>query len=237
MKEFKWPLVFLLVILCFGCTTTYLKREVNLTINSEPPDAKIYEEGKLLGQAPLNISYEYEVGLNIGIYYVSSSNPSIQALLRPRSYTAIKDGYRPQTKSFQFASPYKEEFETTAGVGNLGPKGDFFHAGQSLLLALEPEAAKSQQQQQQQQQTVIVNVPGAGGAAKTYGMLTIISTPTQAEIYIDGAIVATTPAADLQVEAGTHKIEIKKSGYKTWDRTWRVLANSPVKIEATLEKI
>ena len=46
-----------------------------------------------------------------------------------------------------------------------------------------------------------------------------------------------TPASNIKVEAGTHKFEIQKSGYKTWDRTWEVLADSPVKIEVALEKL
>ena len=54
---------------------------------------------------------------------------------------------------------------------------------------------------------------------------------------MDGTFVATTPVSNLQIEAGPHKIEILKGGYKTWSRTMQVLANSPVKIEIELEKL
>ena len=108
-----------------------------------------------------------------------------------------------------------------------------------MLFVLEPLDAKPQQQQQQQQQQVTIVMPGGvtGGAAKAFGSLTILTAPAQAEVYVDGTFVSTTPVSNLQIEAGPHKIEIQKNGYKIWARTMQVLANSPAKIEVELEKI
>jgi hypothetical protein len=238
MNAFKWSSVFLLVILFFGCGTT-LQREVKLLITSEPPNAKIYEEGELIGDAPLNLSYRYEVYGELGGYSIFPGNSAaIRALLRPRSFTALKDGFKPQTKSFQFSSPYQELFAESSYV-SWSRQPDFFTQPEfSLLFALEPLESKSQQQQQQQQQQqVTVVIPGGDTATKSLVALTIMTTPAQAEVYIDGAFVATTPVPSLQLEAGPHKIEIQKSGYKTWARTMQLLPNSPVKIEVELEKI
>jgi len=240
MRAFKWPSVFLPVILFFGCRS--LQREVNLIINSEPPNAKIYEEGKFLGNAPLNLSYRYEVSKDpvLKAYYILSDQiPAIRTLLRPRSFTAMKNGFEPQTKSFQFSSPHQAEFESKGNKLNwYGAQPDFFTQPEfSLYFLLEPLEAKPQQQQQQQQQQTVIVMPGAGGAAKTFGTLTIITTPAQAEVFVDGTFVATTPVSSLQLEAGLHKIEIRKSGYKTWARTMQLLPNSPVKIEVELEKV
>ncbi|MDD8026223.1 MAG: PEGA domain-containing protein [Acidobacteriota bacterium] len=199
MRAVKWASILSLVALGFGCLAA---PEVNLipsslTINSEPSGARIYEEGKFIGNSPLTIQFTVQ----------SYGSTSI---------TATKEGYQSQTKLFQY---------NTASGPNY-----------SLLFILEPRVAP-QQQQQQQQQSVVVMPGGVGAAAKTFGALTILSTPSPAEVYVDGTFVATTPVSSLQIEAGPHKIEIQKSGYKTWSRTMQVLANSPVKIEVELEKL
>jgi eukaryotic-like serine/threonine-protein kinase len=199
MRAFRWVSVFSLIVLCLGCMPIPETNLVpsSLTINSEPSGARIYEEGKFIGNSPLTIQFTVQS-------YGSSS------------ITATKEGYQSQTKLFQYS---------TASGPNY-----------SLLFILEPREAPQQQQQQQQQSVVVI--PGAGGAAaKTFGALTILSTPSPAEVYVDGTFVATTPVSSLQIEAGPHKIEIQKGGYKTWSRTMQVLANSPVKIEVELEKL
>jgi hypothetical protein len=264
MKIFKWSLVFILIISVFGCATFNRPiYDVQLGIASEPSGARVYEEGKLLGNTPLTLSYRFEIipkpifgpsaatkpGGSYKLTHGQSSANFAETLgpdekmfssdsrggqdtkalpyrldgppPPPKSFTAIKDGYRAQTKIFRFSL-------------------DEIHRGEtnfSILFLLEPLEAKPQQQQQQQQQQTTAVIPGASAITKTFGTLTILTTPAQAEVYIDGTFVATTPAPNLQLEAGPHKIEIQKSGYKTWARTMQVLANSPVKIEIELEKI
>lgn len=241
MKAFRWAAFFSLVGLFLGCASMPLSNQnIYLTINSEPSGARIYAEGELLGNAPLTIT------LNIGPstlderIYKEGKSPDNSPLLIPagprilesgiqrpeigpqqngsKSFTAVKEGYQSQTKIFHFS-------QVNWGVTNY-----------SMLFVLEPLEARPQQQQQQQQQTTIV-MPGAAGAAKAFGTLTVITTPAQAEIYIDGTFISTAPVSNIQVEAGTHKIEIQKSGYKTWSRTMQILANSPAKIEIELERI
>ena len=205
MRPVRLTSFFIVVGLLSSCAPVPVVRisPVYLTISTEPSGARVYEEGNLLGNSPLTLEVGYPAD-------------------KSRSYTAVKEGYRSQTKIFQ--APWGAG---TSGTMNL-----------SMLLLLEPLDAKPQQQQQQQQQTTVV-MPGGvagGGAARAFGTLVIITTPAQAEIYIDGTFVATTPASNLQIEAGPHKIEIQKNGYKTWSRTMQVLANSPVKIEIEMEK-
>jgi hypothetical protein len=235
MKAIKWLPALFLVVLVIACTTP-LQREVKLTINSEPPNAKIYEDGNFVGNTPLNLTYHYTVDQTPGssVYTIPGEREEILALLRPRSFLATKDGFEFQTKSFYFPSTIK--FQKAQQWYAFESTQEFFTQSEySLLFLLTPQEAKSQQQQQQQQQTVVV-MPSAA-AAKTYGTLTIISTPPQAEVLLDGTSIAMTPVANLKVETGPHKIEIQKSGFKTWVRIWQVLADSPVKIEVELEKI
>jgi hypothetical protein len=200
MRVFKWASVYFLVALFSGCAMIPMVDQdtVYLTISSEPSGARIYEGGELLGNSPLTL-------------------PARPQQYGTRSYTATKEGYRSQTKIYQFPQDNR--------ISKI-----------SMLFILEPQGADSRQQQQQQQQTTIV-MSGTGGVTKIFGTLTIITTPAQAEVYVDGTFVATTPVSNLQIEVGPHKIEIQKSGYKTWARTWQVLPNSPVKIEVELEKV
>jgi hypothetical protein len=242
MRFCKWLPVLFLVALYYGCTAP-IPREVKLTINSEPPNAKIYADGKLIGNAPVTLTYPYFVGLdNPGNYYrvIVNQRPVVRDLLQPRSFTAKKDGFEPQTKEIRFTTPYEKSLDPrySTGAGFFAHQPDFFvPSSYELSFLLESQGAKPQQQQQQQQQQVTIVMPGAGGAAKPCGTLTIITTPAQAEVYIDGTVVGTTPASNLQVEAGAHKIEIQKRGYRTWSRTIQVLPNSPAKFEVELEKI
>jgi hypothetical protein len=63
--------------------------------------------------------------------------------------------------------------------------------------------------------------------------LEISSSPSGADIEIDGNFVGSTPST-LGATAGTHVIVIKKSGFRNWEKKLAV-SNGRVKIDATLE--
>jgi hypothetical protein len=73
------------------------------------------------------------------------------------------------------------------------------------------------------------------GVASPSISVTVSSTPTGADITVDGKFVGSTPSS-LQVGAGDHTINIEKSGFKTWQRTITLMAGSSPTIDATLEK-
>jgi hypothetical protein len=62
----------------------------------------------------------------------------------------------------------------------------------------------------------------------------ITSVPDGAEIEIDGSFMGNAPSS-LLLEPGDHKVVIRKSGYKAWDRTLKV-SGGDVNIKAELEK-
>jgi hypothetical protein len=66
------------------------------------------------------------------------------------------------------------------------------------------------------------------------GILTIDSSPEDAEIYLDSKLVATTPVRKLRLTAGDHSITIKKAGYLDWVRSFQVLDDADVTLKATL---
>jgi hypothetical protein len=80
--------------------------------------------------------------------------------------------------------------------------------------------------------TMAVN--GAQAPASAAARLSITSNPDGADIEIDGAFMGSTPSS-LQLDPGTHKVIVKKSGYKPWERTLKV-GGGDVSIKAELEK-
>jgi len=65
--------------------------------------------------------------------------------------------------------------------------------------------------------------------------LQIDSTPTGADIEVDGSFVGNTPSG-VQVAEGDHTVVIKKSGFKDWQRKLKSSAGSNVRLNAELEK-
>jgi len=63
--------------------------------------------------------------------------------------------------------------------------------------------------------------------------LRISSTPTDANIEIDGNFVGNTPSS-VGVAAGQHQLAVKKSGYKSWEKKITV-SSGQVKVDAVLE--
>jgi PEGA domain len=65
--------------------------------------------------------------------------------------------------------------------------------------------------------------------------LQIDSSPSGADIEVDGNFVGSTPS-DVQVAEGDHTVVVKKSGFKNWERKLKSNAGSSVHLGAELEK-
>jgi hypothetical protein len=78
----------------------------------------------------------------------------------------------------------------------------------------------------------------AGGASGTGGVsgtvLAVASMPAGADIEIDGAYVGSTPSS-VSIAAGDHRVVIKKSGYRPWQRRIRASGGS-VNVQAELQR-
>jgi hypothetical protein len=72
-------------------------------------------------------------------------------------------------------------------------------------------------------------------ASSLSAKLQIESTPTGADIEVDGSFVGNTPSG-VQVAEGEHTVVIKKSGFKDWQRKLKSSAGSNVSLNAELEK-
>ena len=55
-----------------------------------------------------------------------------------------------------------------------------------------------------------------------YGSLNVTTTPAGADVYIDGKHMGKTPYNLNQIMVGSHKLEVKKSGYEDWQKNIRI---------------
>jgi hypothetical protein len=72
-------------------------------------------------------------------------------------------------------------------------------------------------------------------APSTSAKLQIDSTPPGADIEVDGNFVGNTPS-EVQVTEGDHTVDVKKAGFKNWERKMKTSAGSNIHVGAELEK-
>jgi hypothetical protein len=65
--------------------------------------------------------------------------------------------------------------------------------------------------------------------------LQLESTPSGADIEIDGSFVGNAPS-DVQVTEGEHTVSVKKAGFKDWERKVKVSGGSSIRLSAELER-
>jgi hypothetical protein len=66
------------------------------------------------------------------------------------------------------------------------------------------------------------------------GSVTITSTPSGAEVYLDKEYRGTTPATMSAVPAGNHTVEVRERGYKIWSQDVTVTSGSTVSLSPSL---
>ena len=66
------------------------------------------------------------------------------------------------------------------------------------------------------------------------GSITITSSPTGAEVYLDKEYRGTTPNTISAVPAGNHTVEIRERGYKSWSQDITVTSGSTVSVSPSL---
>lgn len=69
------------------------------------------------------------------------------------------------------------------------------------------------------------------------GSIDISSTPTGASIYVDSAYVGTTPDTIEDLNEGSHKVVLVKSGYSDWGKIVKVTSGSTTTVDADLTEI
>jgi hypothetical protein len=69
------------------------------------------------------------------------------------------------------------------------------------------------------------------------GSIAISSSPSGASIYVDGSLEGTTPDTVDNLEEGSYKVVLKKSGYNDWGKTVKVTAGDTSTVNAYLDTV
>jgi len=258
--------ILFLMVFCFAlfikCATepgyvvpepTIHKSEIitlTLLLKSDPTGAKIiYANGEYRGRTPLRIENQF-----LKQYWTDGD-------ITCKFLGPVKEGYTPKEgarikwpinlKTDGIAS--KEGYETSAFKVDWG----YFSGGSEIrerTISLEklpeeegvPPVAGQQQQQEMQQQMmgptiVITNTgqPVSGSQAveiKEFGLVVFKSIPEACEVFVQGNSIGVTPTGQIKFQTGTYSIEVRKKGWKQWNRSIMVAANSTITILAELEE-
>ena len=74
-------------------------------------------------------------------------------------------------------------------------------------------------------------------SGRSKSLVTVRSIPGRAEVYLDGRLIASTPAVDLPLDPGEYVLVIKAPGFRDWKREIRILEDGRIAFEATLERL
>jgi hypothetical protein len=66
------------------------------------------------------------------------------------------------------------------------------------------------------------------------GSITITSSPSGAEVYLDNEYHGTTPGTIMAVTAGNHTVEVRENGYKTWSQNITVISGTTESLSPVL---
>ena len=128
---------------------------------------------------------------------------------------------------------------TWRGGGRLIPVGE--DEGKAALLKLKPadgqQAMAAASATQSAEPTVNSQAgpqPESGTPAQPATVI-VKSTPTGADINVDGKFMGNTPST-IPLPAGDHMISVEKEGLRPWQRQITVIAGGNISIEAMLEK-
>ena len=113
-------------------------------------------------------------------------------------------------------------------TGNLG-EGEYLM--EARLEGHRSSTARKTIKIEQGAQTITLTAP-----TPIYGKLMVSTLPDMADIYIDDRKVGETPQMLNQVLIGSHKVTIKKSGYKDLTQTVNITEGQTASVEGSLEK-
>ncbi len=153
----------------------------------------------------------------VGIEFTTEEGKKSAVLLQ-----AGKDNYRAVLMALRGA--------TGAPIAVAEEDRKFVPMGVEVVTAKGSEETSSQPEEEE---TPTVPTPAAAVAPETASVV-LKSTPSEAEVMVDGKYVGNTTST-LLLEPGEHTITVRKVGFTTWQRTMTASAGGNVTIHAPLE--
>jgi hypothetical protein len=72
-------------------------------------------------------------------------------------------------------------------------------------------------------------------ATDSAGSLQVATRPSGAQVFVDDSLIGTTPLLLSNIEAGSKRLRIELSGYKTWATSVRIEPSARSRVSARLE--
>jgi hypothetical protein len=114
------------------------------------------------------------------------------------------------------------------GVGPAAPSSPPAPAVERPVAASPPAAAPVA--------PVASATPEPPPAAGPSGGIFVVSTPTQARLFVDGQPYGNTPASIPGLSQGAHVVRVEAPGYRPWEGRVAVVAGTRVRVVATLQQ-
>jgi PEGA domain len=200
-----------------------------LTITSVPSGAAVEIDGVAAGTTPFQIDYP-------GGYFHKSHTAFAARLEHPLVVRVSKSGYLSRQITLTIGP-----FQWVALTGR--HRGSYYLL-KSTRFTLTLEAISDGNGQSIEmigREGPINPAPAADrkpvldGPVSKASSVTIASDPASADIFVDEQFVGQTPST-IRLAAGSHRIEVKVPGKKTWERNLQVLKDSQITLHAVLEK-
>jgi len=199
-----------------------------LTVTSKPPGATIEIDGAVVGTTPYRVDYP-------GGYFHKTHTVFGSRLQHSMVLRITKDGYAAQhitltTGPFDWVSVngrhHGSYFLLRSDHFDIHLEASSVSVSQSLdangkVGPIIPRTLAATQLLQK-------------GTPSQSGSVTVTSEPTGAEIYVDGKFAGQTPST-IPLASGSHRVELKSQGRKSWERQLEVIEGSQVTLHPVLE--
>ncbi len=218
-----------------------------ISVSSSPSGANVYLNGNFRGTTTQTIS-----GLTAGTYFVELTKPGYQDWTGSvRVYAGQVTSTSPTLVPVQ--SPTTGAISVTSNPAYAAVYLDGTYEGQTAPgtpLIISDVTADSH--------TVMVRLSGYTDSVSTvivnsgqtttvnaelspsgtdYGTLSVTSSPTGAEVYVNNAKAGLTPVTSNEVTPGTYTVTVRLSGYKEWSSVAEVTAGSTSYVSASLSPL
>ncbi|MDO5845573.1 MAG: PEGA domain-containing protein [Methanocorpusculum sp.] len=237
--------------------TTYLSGTLSpiqtygyLSVSSNPSHADIYINGVYKGQTPATLtmtegSYSVDVrksgyksyltnvyignGQTSSVYAELSSNPStgyVKIATFPAGASVYIDG------TYVGKTPVSPS-QSNPNYMSAGP----FTTGTTHSLSLtldkyQPYSTSFKTSASEVKQFIVTLSPAA--PVVTTASITVVSTPSGADLFIDNQYYGKTPFSNSGIQPGTHTVRVAASGYTDWTQTYSFAAGQMVDVNAVL---
>ena len=214
-------------------------------VTSNPSGALVYTDGSYQGKTPLTVtlypgSHTFQLSLpgysdyTSTVYINANSNQNLNADLSPAVYGTVKITSLPGATVFMDSNQQgvipsqgtltlnnivsgNHLFKVTATGYN-----DWMNTVYIVPNTVNPISAT-------------LTPSGSGPAPAATGGIEIVSTPTGAEIYVDNLFKGYTPSTMTDIQAGSHAILLKYTGYVDYSTTASVTAGQTTPLAISMQ--